>query len=99
MYTVLQTDEFASWHSNLCSTRAKVAIARRIDRAAAGNLGDLKSIGGSISEMRLDIESGYRIYLTFRNGTLIILLAGGNKASQSRDIRRAQTLVKRLEHE
>jgi putative addiction module killer protein len=57
------------------------------------------SIGGGISEMRLDIGGGYRIYFTFRDGALIVLLAGGDKSSQSADIRRAQKLGKRLEHE
>jgi putative addiction module killer protein len=99
MYTVLQTEEFANWHSGLRNLQAKLAIVRRIDRAAAGNLGDFKSIGGGISEMRLDMGGGYRIYFTFRDGALIVLLAGGDKSSQSADIRRAQKLGKRLEHE
>ncbi|OQR32529.1 addiction module antitoxin RelB [Pseudomonas sp. Bc-h] len=98
MYTVLQTEEFANWHSGLRNLQAKLAIVRRIDRAAAGNLGDFKSIGGGIPEMRLDI-GGYRIYFTFRDEALIVLLAGGDKSSQSADIRRAQKLGKRLEHE
>lgn len=99
MYTVLRTEEFAHWHSGLRNRRAKFAIARRIDRAAAGNLGDFKSVGGGVLEMRLDVDSGYRVYFTFRHGAVIVLLAGGDKATQAADIGRAQGLAKRLEHE
>jgi len=99
MYTVSQTDEFVAWHTGLRNERAKLAIVRRIDRAAAGNLGDIKSVGGGVSEMRVDLAGGYRIYFAFREGVLIVLLAGGDKASQSVDIRRAQTLAKGLKHE
>lgn len=99
MYTVLQTEEFIAWHTGLRNERAKLAIVRRIDRAAAGNLGDFKSVGGGVSEMRLDLAGGFRIYFAFRNGALIVLLAGGDKATQAADIRRAQVLAKGLEHE
>jgi putative addiction module killer protein len=76
--------------------RAKVAIARRIDRAATGNLGDAKSVGDGVSEMRLDVGAGYRVYFTIRNGAVVILLAGGDKSSQSADIRRAQKMAKEV---
>lgn len=99
MYTVLQTQEFAAWHAGIRDTRAKLAIVRRIDRAAAGNLGDFKSVGGGVSEMRLDLAGGYRVYFTLRSGVLIVLLAGGIKQTQSADIRRAQLLAKELDHE
>ncbi|SER56972.1 putative addiction module killer protein [Pseudomonas sp. NFACC02] len=99
MYTVLQTEAFVSWHSGLRNIQAKLAVVRRIDRVSAGNLGDVKSVGGGISEMRLNIGSGYRIYLTFRERVCIVLLVGGDKASQSADIRQARMLAKRLEHE
>jgi putative addiction module killer protein len=99
MYTVLQTEAFVSWHSGLRNNHAKLAIVRRIDRISTGNLGDVKSVGGGVSEMRLNIGSGYRVYFTFRDGVCIVLLAGGDKASQSADIRQAQMLAKRLPHE
>jgi putative addiction module killer protein len=73
-----------------------VAIARRIDRASTGNLGDVKSVGDGVSEMRVDVGAGYRVYFTMRNGAVIVLLAGGDKSSQSADIRRAQKMAKEV---
>jgi putative addiction module killer protein len=72
----------------------RVAIARRIERAQAGNLGDYKSIEKNVSEMRLSIGPGYRIYYTQRGANLIILLVGGEKSSQQKDITRAKALAK-----
>ncbi|WP_130906496.1 type II toxin-antitoxin system RelE/ParE family toxin [Pseudomonas sp. Sample_16] len=80
-YLVQQTGIFAAWHTSVRDMRAKVAIARRIDRAAAGNLGDIKAVGNGISEMRVDVGAGCRIYFTMRNGVVIILLAGGDKST------------------
>jgi len=71
-----------------------VAIARRIERASAGNLGDTKPVGEGVSEMRIDVGAGYRAYFTLRAGVLVVLLCGGDKASQRRDIRHAQQLAK-----
>ncbi|MCO7568795.1 type II toxin-antitoxin system RelE/ParE family toxin [Pseudomonas chlororaphis] len=76
--------------------RAKISIARRIDRAATGNLGDVKSVGEGISELRVDVGPGYRLYFTLRGGVIIVLLAGGGKSSQDADIRRATILAKDL---
>ncbi|MBN6772600.1 type II toxin-antitoxin system RelE/ParE family toxin [Pseudomonas granadensis] len=98
-YLIQQTATFQAWHRSIRDLQAKVAIARRIDRASTGNLGDAKSVGDGVSEMRLDIGPGYRVYFTIRNGAVIILLAGGDKSSQSADIRRAQKLPRRYDHE
>ncbi|KQZ78939.1 MULTISPECIES: type II toxin-antitoxin system RelE/ParE family toxin [unclassified Pseudomonas] len=95
-YLVQQTGIFAAWHTSVRDMRAKVAIARRIDRAAAGNLGDIKAVGNGISEMRVDVGAGYRIYFTMRNGVVIILLAGGDKSTQTADIRHAKKLAKEV---
>ena len=95
-YIVEQTERFAEWHSNLRDLRAKAAIIRRITRAEAGNLGDIKSVGGGVSEMRIDVGSGYRLYFTLRSGQIIILLAGGDKSTQQTDIQRAIELAKEL---
>ncbi len=92
-YLVQQTGSFARWHRGLRDLRARVAIARRVERAAAGNLGDVKSVGGSVSEMRVDIGPGYRLYFTMRGETIVILLAGGDKRTQAGDIRRAKKLA------
>lgn len=76
--------------------RARLAIARRIERATAGNLGDVKSVGGQVSEMRIDVGAGYRVYFTVRDGMVIVLLAGGDKSSQSADIQLARKLAKEI---
>lgn len=73
--------------------RAKVAIARRLERIAAGTLGDVKPLGGALSEFRVDVGPGYRIYFTMRKGVAVILLAGGDKRTQDADIRRARKLA------
>ncbi|MDN3224022.1 MULTISPECIES: type II toxin-antitoxin system RelE/ParE family toxin [Pseudomonas] len=95
-YLIQQTHTFSAWHVSVRDLRAKFAIARRIDRASAGNLGDIKSLGDGVSEMRVDIGAGYRIYFTMRNGVVIVLLAGGDKSSQSSDIRRAKKMAKEV---
>lgn len=89
-YLIQQTQTFTAWHSSIRDLR------RRIDRAAAGNLGDVKPVGDGISELRVDVGSGYRVYFTMRGGVVIVLLAGGDKSSQSADIRRAKKLAKEI---
>ncbi|MBM3203642.1 type II toxin-antitoxin system RelE/ParE family toxin [Candidatus Woesearchaeota archaeon] len=95
-YIVEQTEGFAQWHSGLRDLRAKAAIIRRITRAEAGNLGDIKPVGGGVSEMRVDVGTGYRLYFTLRGGQIIILLAGGEKSSQQSDIKHAIALAREL---
>mgnify|MGYP003548346836 FL=1 len=79
--------------------RAQVRIAARLRLAEAGNLGDWKPVGGDVSEMRVDVGPGYRLYFTRRAGILIVMLAGGDKSSQARDIKRAQRILRELELE
>ncbi|MGV8890721.1 MAG: type II toxin-antitoxin system RelE/ParE family toxin [Pseudomonas sp.] len=95
-YLVQQTMIFATWHASVRDLRAKLAIARRIDRASAGSLGDIKPVGDGVSEMRVDVGAGYRVYFTMRDSVVIVLLAGGNKSSQTADIRRAKKLAKEV---
>ena len=71
-----------------------MAIARRIERAENGNLGDVKPVGAGVSEMRIDIGAGYRVYYTMREKIMVILLAGGTKSSQQTDIKKAIELAK-----
>ena len=97
MFTVRQTEEFQDWLDALKDTRAQVRIAARIRLAETGNLGDWKTVGGEVSEMRVDTGPGYRLYFTRRGSILIIMLAGGNKSTQSRDIKRAQKMLTQLE--
>lgn len=95
-YIVQQTMIFVAWHASVRDLRAKIAIARRIDRASAGNLGDIKPVGDGVSEMRVNVGCGYRVYFTLRNSVVIVLLAGGDKSSQTADIRRAKKLAKEV---
>lgn len=95
-YVVQQTEEFRAWHKDLGDLKARIAIARRLERAAAGNLGDAKSVGEGVSEMRIDVGAGYRSYFTMRGNTLIVLLCGGDKKTQRRDIKHAAKLAKEV---
>jgi putative addiction module killer protein len=95
-YQVVQTEIFEAWLLGLRDIRAKVAIHRRIERAQNGNLGDAKSVGDGVSEMRVDMGPGYRMYFTMRERTVIFLLCGGDKDSQDADIRRAKELAKEI---
>ena len=99
MFTVRQTPEFQAWLDALKDMRAQVRIAARLRLAEAGNLGDWKSVGGDVSEMRVDVGPGYRLYFTRRASILIVMLAGGDKSSQARDIKRAQRILRELELE
>lgn len=96
MFTAQLTQTFQAWLDGLRDMRAQVSIARRIERMAAGNLGDVKPVGDGISELRVDVGAGYRVYFVQRGGHLVIVLAGGDKSSQARDIQRAKQLAKEL---
>ena len=95
-YLIQKTKDFDRWHHSLRDLRAKVAVARRIDRAANGNLGDNKSVGEGVSELRIDVGAGYRVYYTMRREVVIILLAGGDKSSQASDIKKAKSLAQEV---
>jgi putative addiction module killer protein len=97
MYEVRQTDVFRDWLMDLTDLRAKSRIQARIDRLALGNAGDAKLIGEGIRELRIDYGPGYRVYYVGRGRMLIILLCGGDKSSQTKDIKRAKSLAGRLE--
>ncbi|WP_319942011.1 type II toxin-antitoxin system RelE/ParE family toxin [Rhodopseudomonas palustris] len=77
--------------------RARLQIVRRIDRIAAGNFGEAKSVGGAVKELRIDYGPGYRVYYTRRGDTVVILLCGGDKRTQSKDIRKAKEIAEALE--
>ena len=97
MYTILQTEEFQTWLDGLSDKRAQIRIASRLRLAEAGNLGDWASVGTSVSELRVDFGPGYRLYFTRRGNVLIVMLAGGDKSSQKRDIKRAHKIASELE--
>lgn len=85
-YRILRTAVFAKWLDELRDRKGQTIIARRIERVACGNLGDVKSLGGGLMELRIAFGPGYRVYCTFDGDDLVILLSGGDKSSQSRDI-------------
>jgi putative addiction module killer protein len=97
VYILRQTQEFQDWLDGLKDLRAQIRIVARLRHAEAGNLGDWKSVGGDVSEMRIDVGPGYRLYFTRRGRLLIIMLAGGDKSTQNRDIKRAQGILDQLE--
>ena len=98
-YAVIRSDRFSRWLRELPDRRARAQIAVRIDRVAEGNFGDHRSVGGGVSELRLPTGPGYRVYYTIRRQTVVVLLCGGDKARQRRDIQRAQRMARELEGE
>jgi putative addiction module killer protein len=96
VYEVRRTAAFVGWLAGLADLQARARIARRLDRLAEGNFGDAKSVGGGVSELRFAFGPGYRIYYTIRGRVVVILLFGGDKRSQARDIKRAIEMVKEL---
>ena len=96
MIEIRKTEQFAKWLDNLRDIQAKARVLVRIERLASGNAGDVKPVGEGVSEMRIDYGPGYRVYFVQRGSKLIILLAGGDKSSQSRDIKAAIRLVQNL---
>ena len=96
MIEIRKTDVFARWLDDLGDLRARARVQARIERLAAGNPGDVKAAGEGISELRIDYGPGYRVYFKRRGRKLIILLTGGDKKSQARDIKKAQRLARDL---
>ena len=93
-YEIKTTDIFNKWAAKLKDKRAARNIALRLARARNGNLGDIASVGDGISEMRIFIGKGYRLYFTIRGGEIILLLCGGDKSSQQKDITQAKEIIK-----
>lgn len=96
MLEIRQTERFARWHVRLKDRVARLAIAKRIDRLAAGHFGDVRAVGEGVRELRLHIGPGYRVYFVERAGQIIILLCGGDKRSQDRDIEAAKVMAREL---
>lgn len=94
---ILTTSVFDMWFGKLKDLRGKSRIQARIDRIAFGHFGDVKSVGEGILELRIFYGSGYRIYFRQYGDTVIVLLAGGDKSSQQKDIEHAKQLVKEIE--
>jgi putative addiction module killer protein len=94
MKTIKQTATYRTWESKLKDKRAKAAIAARIFRVSTGLMGDVSPVGQGVSELRIHYGPGYRVYFQQRGDELVILLCGGDKGTQARDIELAKTLAK-----
>lgn len=97
MYHLRQTDTFAKWLGGLRDAKGKARILARLESARLGNLGDTKTLGGDVREMRMHVGPGYRVYFAQRRGTVLLLLCGGAKSSQARDIQRARRILAELD--
>lgn len=96
MFQLRKTQIFAEWIDGLRDTQGRARILARVERLAAGLLGDVKLIGEGVSELRIDCGPGYRVYFKKQGREIIILLAGGDKSTQSRDIKTALKLARYL---
>ena len=96
MNSLVATPEFEQWLGNLRDAKGKARILSRLDSAALGNFGDCQSVGEGVSEMRIHFGPGYRVYFTRRGTFIYVLLIGGNKSTQRRDIKRAQKMAREL---
>ncbi|WP_137719246.1 type II toxin-antitoxin system RelE/ParE family toxin [Methylobacillus flagellatus] len=96
MLQIRKTDVYAAWIDGLSDVRGRARILVRIERLAAGNPGDVKPVGGGVSELRIDFGPGYRVYFSRYGQELVILLAGGDKSTQSTDIKTALRLARNL---
>lgn len=95
MAEISRSAEYAKWEANLRDPRAKAKVITRIQRLAAGNPGDVQPVGGGISKLRIDFGPGYRVYFMRRGLQVVVLLCGGDKSSQRRDIERAKEIAAR----
>jgi len=96
MIEVRKTDHFVRWLDDLCDLQARARVQARIERLAAGNPGDVEPVGEGVSELRINYGPGYRVYFKKRGRELIILLAGGDKGTQAKDIKTALRLARNL---
>ena len=93
MFELKQTETFRKWRTRLKDERARVLVASRLDRLAFGHPGDVEPVGQGVSELRIHHGPGYRIYFQKRGSTIIVLLCGGDKSTQAKDIKAAQRLA------
>ena len=96
MIEVRKTELFAEWLDRLADLRARARVQARIERLAQGNPGDVQPVGEGVSEMRINYGPGYRVYFKQRGREMVILLAGGDKGTQAKDIKTAQRLARQL---
>lgn len=96
MIEIRRTEVFARWLDGLSNVRARARVMARVERLATGNPGDARPIGEGVSELRIDFGPGYRVYYKQKGQVLLILLAGGDKGTQTRDIKTALRLAQNL---
>jgi len=96
MIEIRKTEAFTKWIDDLNDMRARARVLVRIERLAAGNPGDVAPVGGGVSELRIDYGPGYRVYYKQFGESLVILLAGGDKQTQTKDIKTALRLARNL---
>lgn len=97
MFTIRRTAEFAEWLDGLKDRMTRIRLARRLDRAATGNVGDVAPVGDGVVEMREHFGAGWRMYYVQRGDTLIVMLGGGDKSTQKVDIATAKARAEQLE--
>ena len=97
MFEVYRTDAFAKWAASLRDRKVRAVIGRRLDALELGHFGDSKQVAKDVVELRIHVGPGYRVYLTRRGQRIVILLCGGDKRSQKRDIERATALAESVE--
>lgn len=97
MVEIYKTEDFSRWFNKLKDRQAKARIQARIDRMELGNFGDVEPVGSGVSELRIFYGPGYRVYFTQQSSIVVILLIGGDKSSQSKDIKKALELASQLE--
>lgn len=97
MVEVRQTEPFMEWLENLRDRKAAAKIAARLARLELGNFGDAEPVGEGVTELRIHFGPGYRVYVVQRGEVLVVVLCGGDKSSQDRDIKRAKEMARELE--
>ncbi|MFA7645628.1 MAG: type II toxin-antitoxin system RelE/ParE family toxin [Phenylobacterium sp.] len=97
MVEVRQTEPFREWLENLRDRKAAAKIAARLARLELGNFGDAEPVGEGVTELRIHFGPGYRVYVVQRGQILVVVLCGGDKSSQDRDIKRAKEMARELE--
>jgi putative addiction module killer protein len=99
MFEIERTLQFDKWLLSLRDRQARLRILSRVQRLASGNFGDVKPVGEGVSELRIHYAGGYRVYFKQTDKTIIIVLCGGDKSTQSKDINLAKSLLKELQHD
>ncbi len=97
MYSVVETEEFVNWLNGLADLCTRTRLRRRLGKATRGNLGDVKPVADRVWEMREFFGPGWRMYYVMQGTTIVVMLGGGDKSSQQRDIERAKTMAQKLQ--